>query len=231
MKRKYLNIVSISYLIIITNGFSQVSDTILEAMKGENVIIQLKKRHLTNKESKNKNYFSGKLQQVNTNTVIIIGSQKGDVGHIKEISKNSILSIKREKVKLKRPPNRFGLGAIGFFVGFGLASYLQGDIKGGTVGLVWDMVNIGAIAASSYFSSLDAYRLNPQSVESVAFVFSYILNVFILSTLASRIFQTVRPYQWYKKNLAFLDGIYLLPDIAYNGYPGIKGGINFKIEF
>ena len=230
MKNVYLNISLIVCLLLITNAFSQVSDSVLKAMEGENVIIRLDKSHKITEGLKQKIYFHGKLQKVEQNSIVVIGVKKGNV---EEIPKDLILSMRGEKINLKPIPNRLSLGALGWFVGFGTGSYVQGDVKGGTAGLIWDLINIAGIAITTSYS-FGIQRINAEANVpngSGLLAVNSVLFTFYLSTLASRIFQAVRPHKWRKKKLAFLEGVYLAPEIAHNGHVGLKGGLVYSTKF
>ena len=189
-------------------------------MEGENLKFELDKRNDGIKGLKQINHLLGKLQKVGQNTVVIIEAANGN---IREIPKNIILSIEKAKSKTsKKNIDVWGVGALGWFVGFGIGSYIQGDVKGGTAGLVWDLLN--GVSFGLIFG------IGP-AIDSGGGIF--VIGIVIVSTslLISRIFQAVHPHLWYKKNLAFLKGLYLVPEIAYDGRVGIKGGLIYNRKF
>ena len=205
-----------------TSGFSQVSDTILKALEGENVKIELDRGNDKSKKPKRNSYLWGKLQKVATDSIVVIDMVDS---RVREIPKASILAIETIKKTPKKLLNHREAGTLGFFIGFGIGSYLQGDKKGGTAGLVWDLLN--GVSAGIFFGLIS---VGGGSV--ITYVGIIGASVFFTSLVASRLFQAVRPHKWYKKNLALLEGFYLVPDLAPNGQVrGLKGGLTYTVQF
>ena len=228
MKKHYLNslsLVLILLIIFVTNAYSQVSEAVLQSMKSEMVRVKLDKRHGITRGLKKEVYFSGKLTAVEQNTITVIGNKKGNV---EEIPKELVLSINSLNHNfLKTKVNRWGAGAIGWFVGFGVGSYIHGDLKGGAVGLIWDLVNVYGLVLFLLWSN----NLTSSSPSEFILV-NGTYGLFILSTfIFSKIYQAHRPHKWHKKNLSLLEIIYLAPDIAYNEPVGIKGGLTYRLRF
>ena len=212
----------IIYLIIFTTFLSaQVSDKIFKAFEGETIKITLNSGITT----------KAKLQKVNNNSVIIITEN----GEIAEVLKSDVKSIKsninnannnknRKLIKNKELKNPWGPFALNFFIGFGLGSFIQRDITGGMTSLIGDVISGIALG-----TGIGLHLNNNSFGETLAGII--LIASGSISYLIFRVYQLIRPFKYYEKQLALLRSITLTPEIAYNGKIGIKAGLNYKLRF
>ena len=175
---------------------SRVSDAMLNALIGEDVIIRMDDGIVA----------EGTLKYLTQEVIVMIS----DSGEIFEINKNKIMQInlrqskrdaniaatdgnrtndKYQEYEYKKKTTGWPF-LLNFFVGFGIGSYVQGDLKGGTVGLIGDLMGVTFmffhVAFNDYSNDPYLYENTYQDYTSL------ILGTAILS--CSRIFQWIAPF-------------------------------------
>lgn len=83
---------------------------------------------------------------------------------------------------------------VNFFVGAGIGSFVQGDTKGGTVGLVLDLLALSLF----YNGMLESYNMYYDDVYYEGRVEMYVMAAGALF-LSSKIYQWVRPFKFAKE--------------------------------
>ena len=90
---------------------------------------------------------------------------------------------------------------VNFLVGFGIGSYIQGDIKGGNIALLGDLFSTGVLVGG-YTVSLYTILTRTSGEISVG---GSLMAVGIIGLLATRVFESIRPFTFasnYNKNLS-----------------------------
>ena len=209
-------------LIISSSAFAKVSDVKLEAMEGKNVSITIDGGQGLEID------LAGELTKVSSKSVVIITKN----GKVREIPKTKIISIsksKRARTSDREVMGPWGPFALNLVIGLGIGSYVQGDKVGGTTGLVWDLLNYSAFGIAAAIAASQAGNGNSSGAVTTVVVVNIIGGI---SILAGRIYQVIRPFSYYKKNVALLESFYLLPDVAYSGdVSGLKVGFQHNFKF
>lgn len=222
MKLSFLISLLVIALTINSNALAEVSDVKLEAMEGESVSLTI------DAGEKLEINIDGELTKVSSQSIVIVAKN----GEVNEIPKTKIMSIRKSKIERTSREQVMCPGApfaLNLFLGFGIGSYMQGDKMGGRTGLIWDLSSyalfgIGIMISVGQLSY--GYSVGASTTATVLLITSGI------SILSSRMYQLTRPFSYYRKSIALLESIYLLPDIAYSGdVSGIKVGLRHNFKF
>lgn len=114
---------------------------------------------------------------------------------------------------------------VNWTVPFGIGSYIQGDIKGGTVALTTELTGVAAMGLGIIIAigTIDSENYN---------VGALLLNTAGSgSFLFGAIYQMIRPFVYYRKELSDNSPIHVYPTITLNKQFEIESALNLKVTF
>ena len=144
------------------NAYSQVSESVLNSLVGDNVDVELVEGNVT---------ITGILKSVVEDSIVVVNED----GDVMQINKSDIKDIRvppeaddtraaelhRQKEFLyeQRKKGPWGPFVLNFLVGFGIGSFVQGDVTAGLLLAGGDLVGIGLViaGAASVLAEIEYY--------------------------------------------------------------------------